>query len=955
VGVESLSLDAVRAALSVLSPADRFMRVRIGEAIKDEFGDAGFDTWDTWYQGHDRHTANEAKSAWKSFGKGGPKRCTIATLVYEAKRAGFKFTKKHQLKQTAEERARFEAERAARRAALEAEAAAQEAAAAERAAAIWAAAGEDPAGHPYLARKGIQPLGSVRRAREWVKEWTDAEGEIRTITFKDALLVPIWSAPGKLASLQAILPSKVIGREGEKRDKDYLTGGRKHGCYCVLGRVKDAAVVLVCEGYATGVSLHQATGYPVMVAFDASNLQAVAEQLRAKLPEVPIVICADNDQFTRPRRDGSKWNPGVENATAAAEACKGLVAVPQFDSLEDEPTDFNDLAQRQGEAAVHDAIELALRPPAPAPAPAEAPPWDGEEQPPAAAPAPDAPKSEGDDGGEDDEPGMPEKNGYFAVLGYDHGAYYVFVHGKRQLMVMHKGDMGLNGFLELAPLNWWEMHFPPPSEKTKIDTPAAANFLIQTAHKRGIYDPTRIRGRGAWEDEGRIVFHHGGYLSVDGVPTDITAIKSRYVYELNRSLPEPAEDALTSDEGEALLSIAERFRWATPGSAALMLGWVALAPVCGALPWRPHLWLTGGAGSGKSTVLTKFGHHLLSGIDVYALGKSTEPGIRQELKSDARPVMMDESESNEEDDVRRIQNILGLIRQASSETGAKTYKGTATGHALSFDVRSMFCLASIQVALKQKADIDRLTVLALRSTTEEEKDGAGEEWRTLREILHGLHKDRTLPARLLRRVIDQLPVTLQAITVFCDAAADKFGSQRDGDQYGTLLAGAWSLISTQVPTREQAVELIERYDWSEYRERSDEDESKRALAALLEAHIRVHGGIEVTVFELVAAASQRPTDVVDLTAPKAQAFLERHGLKVKDNHLLVSNTSVELRNLMSGTQFAADLRGLLLRTPGAIKWEKAVKFSGAVSRAIALPLEPIVGHLVVVAPDERPF
>jgi putative DNA primase/helicase len=338
-------------------------------------------------------------------------------------------------------------------------------------------------------------------------------------------------------------------------------------------------------------------------------------------------------------------------------------------------------------------------------------------------------------------------------------------------------------------------------------------------------------------------------------------------------------------------------------------------------------------------------------MDVYALGKSTEPGIRQELKTDARPVTMDESESNEEDDIRRIQNILGLIRQASSETGAKTYKGTASGQALSFDVRSMFCLASIQVALKQKADIDRLTVLGLRSTSDAEKASAGEEWRALREILHGLHKKQELPARLLRRAIDMLPVTLQNITVFSDAAADRFGSQRDGDQYGTLLAGAWSLISTEVATREQALELIDRYDWSEHRDMADSDESQKALSALMEAHIRIERGIEVTVYELVRCAVGNPTGTLDLKPEAAADHLMRHGLKVKDGHLLLSNTSTELKRMMAGTGFEADLRGVLLRTAGASKWNnKAEKFSGVPTKVIALPLKPLVGDLPPAAP-----
>lgn len=955
-GLDSLSLDAAQEALrSIPCQCSRADWIKYARILFDEFGDDGFGIWDAWSKDHPEYNEKRALQAWKSAVRtGGGRPATIATLVYDAKRNGWRPTRKHNAKRDASAQRAHEEARARRRAELQAAEAAAQAAAALRAAELWAAATLDPAGHPYLERKRVGAYG-IRRAAEWVREWVDPEtGEVHTWRDKDALIIPIWSGPGVLASLQAILPARTIGRaprDGEKdqrRDKDYLRDGRKHGCYCTIGRIKpDVTVVIICEGYATGASLHEATGYPVMVAFDAGNLQPVAEALRAKLPSVRIVIASDNDQFHAPR-GGKPFNPGVEAATAAAEACKGVLAVPQFESLDGEPTDFNDLAREQGADAVRAAVELALNPPAPAsaPAPDEAPPWEG------AAEAPSQPEAAEEDEGEDGIEAGPANNREFAIMGYDHGTVYVFVHKKRQLMELTSASMGGAGLLQIASLQWWEHNFPSDSGKAKFDTMAAANFLIQVAQERGIFDPDRVRGRGAWYDEGRIVYHHGDHLTVDGTSTDITAIKSRHIYELKRPMPGPADKELTSDEGEYLLDVATKFRWHTPGSAALLAGWVALAPVCGAMPWRPHVWLTAEAGGGKSTALNQYVHWLLGGVDVFVDGsKSTEPGIRQKLHCDARPVLIDEAESNEEKDALRMQNILALIRQSSTESGAQTYKGTAGGEALTFHVRSMFCLASIQVALKQKADIDRITVLALRSPTEAEKASSGEEWRTLRSHLDKLHEDETLPARLMRRSLNLLPITLQNVRVFSDAAADRFGRQRDGDQLGTLLAGAWSLISAQVATREQALEMIDRYDWEEHRDQSDSNEAHKALSALMEAHIRIDRGIEVTVYELLCAAIGKPAGTVDMSADVASGFLQRYGLKVKANYLLLQNSSIELKRLMGGTGFEADLRGSLMRVPGASKWDnKAEKFNGVASKVVAIPLEPIVGRLPAAVP-----
>lgn len=818
---------------------------------------------------------------------------------------------------------------------LEREAAerARHAAAATLAQQIWDSA-EECTQHPYLTKKCIKSHGL--RVGVWEKVNPDT-GEVRVIS-KRALLIPIRDTKKRIHSLQAIFPSKVMG----DRDKDYLKDGAKEGLFYSFGKpltVDGKLVIVICEGYATGASIHEATGHAIIVAFDAGNLLPVARVIRERFPDALIIMAADNDQWTLQPVE----NPGVTRARQAATEVGGLIAVPPFAAELGEvgkggPSDFNDLHEREGMDAVRKVFADAL-----APEPVEqveeigeVPPWDGPDEI-ESAPEPQPAATPPDD--DDDEDGRPENNGHFTILGYDHDDYYLFLHGKKQMVKRTKGDFTEAGLIELAPLNWWELNFAG-DKSSSINRKAATEFIVRTAEKRGIYDPSRIRGRGAWTDQDRMVFHHGSHLSVDGVRTDITKISSRYVYELDRSLPEPADTPLTDEEGMKLLETAELFRWTKPGSAALLAGFVVLAPLCGALRWRPHIWLTGGAGCGKSTVLNDYVHVLMNGMEVFAQGNSSEAGIRQTLKADALPVLFDESESNEERDALRIQGVLSLIRQASTESQARTLKGTAGGDAMAFHIRSMFCMASIQVAIKHQADVDRLTVLALRSRRDDAHPEAT--WKRISEGLYEMQRDKTLPARLFRRSLDLLPVIQQSIAVFTEVAAKKFGSQRDGDQYGTLLAGAWSLVSREPVTHAEAEAMIDSYDWSEHLENNEVDESQRALSALMEAHIR-NNGIEITVHELVSCASGIPTDGLDLTASKANAILERHGMRVKDGRLLLSNTSNELRRLFSGSTFEADWRNMLLRTGGADRYNnKSIKFNGVQSKCISLPLDPIL-------------
>jgi putative DNA primase/helicase len=397
------------------------------------------------------------------------------------------------------------------------------------------------------------------------------------------------------------------------------------------------------------------------------------------------------------------------------------------------------------------------------------------------------------------------------------------------------------------------------------------------------------------------------------------------------------------------------FRWSKPGAAALLAGWAFLAPVCGALKWRPHVWINGGAGSGKSTILNDFVAPLLGAGGVLAQGNSTEAGIRQKLKADALPVIFDESEQNNEQERKRIEGILALIRQASTDSAAQTLKGTIGGDAMNFHVRSMFCLASIQVGMTHKADQDRLTKLTLVKAEGPEAPG---EWDAIKEQLHLIATDKEISERLLRRAIDLLPTTHKNITVFIEAAAKKFGTQRMGDQYGTLLAGCWTLASSEVATPAQAVKMIDSYDWSEFTDGSDLDDCDKCLNSLLAAKI-VHKGDAMSVASLVALSLERTKELPHGVSPSAITedglsidprtairLLRENGINIgtdenKVEMLLFKRECDQLKKLLGDSQFTADIAGQLKRVKGA----KAItgrRFGpGGTHRAIGIPLLPL--------------
>jgi len=159
----------------------------------------------------------------------------------------------------------------------------------------WAAAKPAPANHPYLVKKDIKPHG------------------LRVLN--GDLVVPLLNAADQIVSLQ------FIRQDGQKR---FLAGGLKKGCFfCITGGPDR---LMICEGYATGASLHEYTGWHVIVAFDAGNLGPVARLMRDWFPNDIIAIAGDNDLS----------GVGQSAAKAAADAVGGQVMIPRL------PGDWND-------------------------------------------------------------------------------------------------------------------------------------------------------------------------------------------------------------------------------------------------------------------------------------------------------------------------------------------------------------------------------------------------------------------------------------------------------------------------------------------------------------------------------------------------------------------------------------------------------------------------------------
>lgn len=394
-------------------------------------------------------------------------------------------------------------------------------------------------------------------------------------------------------------------------------------------------------------------------------------------------------------------------------------------------------------------------------------------------------------------------------VGYGPGTCF-FLNPSRQLIEMGKGAFSAEGIRLLFGdrQDWLWSFFPKHNEKTGVQSgwkaDQASESLIDAAHRAGWFDPLEAqRGLGGWRsDEGALVLHCGNAVLMDGQDMSPGKI-GPYLYAAGKSTTKPApapenetDRARQREAINALLGLFDGWNWLDgPGStgaegdgppvryaadvdgsghklASLMvLGWMAAARAGGALDYRPLMWLTGDAGTGKTTLQDIIKRVL--GNDLVKASDPTAAGIWQTLGLSTRPVLVDEAEPDPHSN--KISAVVKLARQAATKDGL-ILRGSAGHASTAFLAQSAFLFSSIIVVPMLMQDISRFAVLDLGPI----------------RASGGIKAD---PAQLafagrviMRRLMDgwhRWPDTLEA---YRQALAAEGHDPRGCDQFGTLLA-----------------------------------------------------------------------------------------------------------------------------------------------------------------------
>lgn len=563
-------------------------------------------------------------------------------------------------------------------------------------------------------------------------------------------------------------------------------------------------------------------------------------------------------------------------------------------------------------------------------------PWKAEAQAPAPMPPPEPEEMEPDD---IEHP--------YRALGHDgHKAFFILSKRLKKILMLSSHELGSEStYSSIAPREYWLARYPGPKG---MNVHGAADYIKRQCAEAGVFDPSVIRGRGAWWDAGRTVVHMGNHLIVDGARQTIEDFGTEFIYEsgvplMKGKLPHP----LSGAEALAFLELCRTLRWREPWMGNYFAGWCVCAMVCGALAYRPHIWLCGGSGSGKTHVEGQIVFPVMGSLLLRCQGVSTEAGIRRALRCDARPVWFDEAETEGGWDRQRLQQVMNLVRAASSEDAPAILKGSMSGGEGAVRFLARFCMAfsSINPQLRQQADANRIMVLELEGDSDQ-SESAKVERKQQYEALLAMEREVLTPEftlRLLTRCVKLIPQIRENAITYSRAAVEFGGTQRLADQIGAVLSGLHALHRTDLVTHEDARAYLLRNNWARDQVRQDpamRDENRlvqEVFQHVLTIRLGNGASYERAIGDIVAYVAGKQEDG-NLILDAATAELKRRGIIWEKGYVWFADRHTELEKILKDTPWGACWARVFARVRGAQKSKNAMRFgAGVQQRAVGIP------------------
>lgn len=610
------------------------------------------------------------------------------------------------------------------------------------------------------------------------------------------------------------------------------------------------------------------------------------------------------------------------------------------------------------------------------PARADDPPFDADVtdlKPPAPPAEPAEPERGGGGGGGPDAPKGPRRYGRVTPLGtgWSRGRKaYVFLDadGERQmhtardlvqranLLSLFGGSAGRDVLVDL----WPEAPRGKRQSADDFDAERAGAELMEACGALGSAEAVELRLGGVWPLKDDLLVHCGDAVIVGADDLGPGFRDGARLYVACQKRPRPAAEAATDDEIGALLEDFKLWTFAPEHAAIapqILLGLVACGLLGIAIAWRPHVFLRGERGAGKSSLCRLIAYACGAGEPADDL---TPAGLRRMFNGRSGLIPLDERES----DAAGVAGVVQIMRGASDGDGNVTVQAdTDGGGTATFRVGGSFVMAATTLPALTPADASRITVLQMRQGQADRRT----------EVEAAQARARALHPKLLRRLLDAWPRWPAAWRAARDAAGALQATSRSMDQVGALMAGWWSLVESRPLTPTVAAAEMARFaELLQTRAAAqDEGAGQLVLQHLLGSRIVIteRGSDQMTVQAAIERAvrtqvvwnqatdanDQRPTMADDMKrALRAMGasglFLNALGLMGRGwpwpfdgpplPGLLVATELPGPRNLFAGSDWPKTAwREPLRDLPGAMVSKRTMKFpAGGPSRVVFVPL-----------------
>lgn len=519
----------------------------------------------------------------------------------------------------------------------------------------------------------------------------------------------------------------------------------------------------------------------------------------------------------------------------------------------------------------------------------------------------------------------------FIFLGEEKNTLYFFHKETKSIHEINPDNITMGKLIYLAPLEYWDDNFGN-NKKGVCDIREATDFLVRESLKVK-YVKNKVRGTGVWKEDNAIVVNSLNKIWVNGNETEYGEIK-KHIYISENTPFLNCTDIAGQDEVIKLYELIRKLSWKNSISADFLFSWLALAPMAGLLDWRPHIWICGGRGSGKSEVKREIVLPMLN-IEIDGADNlgSSEAGIRQSRQVSAAPLVYDEAEVTDERTKNLLDSLVRTISLASDSSNSKITKGSSGGKSSSFNVNFSACLFSVGInSLEHPQYRSRFSILELVETKDNGYMGAGGTQEQLRELIRDGYCDR-----FFSRSIERLPAFHKNFEIFYKILKKKV-SARFAQQVGTLLSGSYTMQFLPDGNEKEIDKFISEKDLQEEKTDNASKNEQDCLDFLFSKKI-VETGQSYTLGELMEYVQNDGLEISD--REKKEKLLMQHGIKYlkNDNVLAISNTSAELKNIFRGTPWQSGWSRVLGRLPFVFKRSFQVKMNGQNQRCTCIDLD----------------